>query len=166
MNEEDRKRERSNQLAAVRELTKMMCELDTNKDEWLSLEEMASAPDNPKFVAMLKQINLPLGFSLRDLYMILDQDGNQKVTTNEFVEGMYRFVNSNEFQRVCLNHLAIAQVKRQLMQTRKHMIQEVTRTRQEQQDLAKEMRNGFSMMMQEITKLQQAVAFVGPYVQV
>lgn len=159
--EEDREKERKHQLDAVRELTKMMYELDTNKDEWLSLQEMAHAPDNPKFVEMLQQINLPLGFSLSDLYMILDQDGNQKVTGKEFVDGMYRFVNCNDFQRLCMNHLAIAQVKRQVMQARREMNREVAKLRQEQGDLAREMRHGFESVLQEMRSLRESRSVAG-----
>jgi voltage-gated sodium channel len=156
MSGEDRELERRMQLDAVVQLTKMMCELDANHDGWLSLDEMGSAIDNPKFTDMMKQINLPLGFGLRDLYLMLDTDMNSKVTTKEFVEGMYRFVHCNEFQRTCLSHLSIAQVKRQINQAQKQMKQDVQRLRQEQQDLAQEMRQGLSDVMQAIANLQRA----------
>merc|ERR1712193_330031 len=138
-----------------------MAELDTNNDEWLSLQEMSAAKDNDKFIDMLKQINLPLGFSLSDLYMILDQDGNQKVTRKEFVDGMYRFVNCNEFQRICLNHLAIAQVKRQVMQAKKQLSREVNTVRRQQQEVAEEMRENFASVLGEIAKLREAIQSTG-----
>lgn len=155
MSIEDRELERRMQLDAVGELTRMMCELDANHDGWLSFDEMGSAIDNEKFTDMMKQINLPLGFSLRDLYLMLDTDMNSKVTRKEFVDGMYRIVHCNEFQRTCLSHLSIAQVKRQIQQVQKEMKNDVHRLRQEQQSLAQEMRNGLNEVMEAITKLQR-----------
>jgi len=156
MSMEDRELERRTQLDAVGELTKMMRELDANHDGWLSLDEMGSAVDNIKFTDLMKQINLPLGFGLRDLYLMLDTDMNSKVTRKEFVDGMYRIVHCNEFQRTCLSHLSIAQVKRQIKQAHKETMHEMHRLRQEQQDLAQEMRNGLDEVVQAIAKLQRS----------
>merc|ERR1712216_719012 len=128
---------------------------DTNHDEWLSLNEMAGAADNPKFVEMLKQINLPLGFGLGDLYLMLDQDMNNQVTSREFVDGMYRLVYSNEFQHICLNHLAIAQVKRQVKQLQKDTLRELGKVRDEQQKIAKEMRQTMGQVLEELSHLRK-----------
>lgn len=130
----------------------MMCELDANKDEWLSLNEMAAAAENPKFVDMLKQINLPLGFGLNDLYLMLDQDMNNQVTSREFVDGMYRLVYSNEFQHICLAHLSIAQVKQQVKQAQRDMLREVGKVRQEQEAFAKDMKDSMAQILQELRK--------------
>merc|ERR1719440_514675 len=110
---EKRKRQ---QMKVVQQLSEVMFELDVNQDQWLSEHEMMNAASNENFHEMLAEIELTKGFSLADLYLMLDQDVDRQLTEHEFVDGMYRLINSDDFQRMCMTQLTMAQLKRQVSQ--------------------------------------------------
>jgi hypothetical protein len=64
----------------------------------------------------LSQLDMPKGFDLGDLYLILDQNLDHKLTKEEFINGMFRLTYSNDFQRLCIVQLAIAQTKEMIAQ--------------------------------------------------
>lgn len=112
----DVEKQKLQQMKVVRKLSEVMFELDVNNDQWLSEDEMMNASGNATFHDMLAEIELPKGFSLADLYLMLDQNVDRRLTEHEFVDGMYRLINSNDFQRMCMIQLTMAQLKRQVSQ--------------------------------------------------
>jgi voltage-gated sodium channel len=127
---DDMEREMEQKMQVVQQLSQVMSELDKDQDSVLTEQELLNAAGNDSFGEMLARIELPKGFSLSDLHLMLDQNVDKSLTEGEFVDGMYRLIYSDDYQRMCMIQLAMAQLKHQvsqqlglLRQDTKHLIE-------------------------------------------
>lgn len=112
--EEEKKVFRDKQKGLVETLKTLIWEMNEDGDGIISQEELDAAANDPKFVEMLKEINLPSSFSVTDMHLMLDKDGDGELTEEEFADGMYDLVYSNDFQRQCILLRSLANAKRNL----------------------------------------------------
>jgi len=118
LREEDLENMRKDQMVHAEKLSVIMDVLDTNKDTYLTEQELMAAAENSDFgqtlrEGMLNGMNLPLNFEFTDLYLMLDQDSNNQLSPKEFIEGMYRLIYGTEFQHTCMMQLSMAKLMRQ-----------------------------------------------------
>jgi len=118
LREEDLENMRKDQMMHAEKLAVIMDLLDTDKDSFLTEQELMAAAENSDFgqtlrEGMLNGMNLPLNFEFTDLYLMLDQDSNNKLSPKEFIEGMYRLVYGTEFQHTCMMQLSMAKLMRE-----------------------------------------------------
>jgi len=111
LDESHKKFMRQKQVSAIEDLASIMFELDANQDQKVSLSELQAGADNPSLTELLREIQLPFGFTVDELFLMLDEDGDGFISRNEFIGGLFRTVFSNEFQRECMLRLGQAHVK-------------------------------------------------------
>jgi len=101
------------QMQAIDRLANLMFELDEDGTGDLSVSELVSgATKKNDLRELLRQIDLPVGFTIEELFDILDVDGSGIISRSEFIGGLFRMVFSNTFQRDCLTRLGEAQMRR------------------------------------------------------
>lgn len=84
-----------------------------DSDGGLDADEMTQlvCETNPELLELLQSCDLPRGFDIGDLHLIFDEEREGKVSKEEFLDGMFRLIFNNEFQRsVCILN-TVAQVK-------------------------------------------------------
>jgi len=107
------------QLSAVDQLTSLMFDLDIDGNCELNVSELRNVAEHPQLQELLRDIDLPAGFSVEELFDMLDLDSSGTVTRNEFIGGLFRLVFSTDFQRECLAHLRETHVKRCVLKAQK-----------------------------------------------
>mmetsp|Transcript_23628 Transcript_23628/g.43854 ORF Transcript_23628/g.43854 Transcript_23628/m.43854 type:complete len:631 (-) Transcript_23628:30-1922(-) len=98
------------QIKLASNLADMVFSIDVNSDEKISLEEL-EAENAQELHVVLGDLGLPHGYSLEELFVMLDVDGNGDLSKLEFVQGIMRLIYCNQFQRDCLFRTAIGEVK-------------------------------------------------------
>jgi len=118
-------RTKKNQLHALHALADILSQLDTDGSEQISMEEMQAGSDNAFLFKVLRDIDFPAGFTLEDLFSLLDIDGSGVLSRNEFIGGLFRLLFSNEFQRQCLARLGEANLRQTIMIVKDEIKQEI-----------------------------------------
>lgn len=116
---------RQARMELIKTIGQQMSRLDD--EESISKQEMEKYSDEPEMQQMLLDIELPKGFSILDLYSILDEDADEALTYDEFVNGMYRLIYATDFQRICMMQLSMAKVRNQMRGLNSGMMDEVKR---------------------------------------
>lgn len=78
----------------------MMDQNDTNMDGVLSMRELEDL--NVAGIDLLDDADFPKGFTTNDLFVMLNLDGDDNISKDEWVTGMHRLIFSNDFQKTCL----------------------------------------------------------------
>lgn len=115
---------REHQKGVVRRLKEIMYQMDEDGDGTISQEELEAAARNPEFHGMLRKIDLPASFRLDDVHLMLDKDGDGELQEDEFADGMYDLISSNNFQQQCILMRSMAQAKRQVAGLREEIMKE------------------------------------------
>jgi len=130
-------RQKRLQMRAIQRLADTMCELDDDGNSVLSLDELRKGSGNQRLQCLLRQIDLPAGFTAEELFAMLDIDSSTVISYDEFVGGMFRLLFSNGFQRECLARLGESNVKQVILRAKEEIIGEV---RKENNKLLNEVR--------------------------
>jgi len=118
-------RTRKTQMSALSDLTHLMFQLDVDGSDEISREELVDGSDNPSLIRLLREVDLPAGFTLEDLFCILDADGSGILSRSEFIGGLFRLLFSNEFQRQCLARLGEAQLRQTILTVKTEIMMEM-----------------------------------------
>eukprot|EP00747_Dinoflagellata_sp_TGD_P188521 gnl/TRDRNA2_/TRDRNA2_47653_c0_seq1.p1 gnl/TRDRNA2_/TRDRNA2_47653_c0~~gnl/TRDRNA2_/TRDRNA2_47653_c0_seq1.p1 ORF type:complete len:681 (+),score=131.64 gnl/TRDRNA2_/TRDRNA2_47653_c0_seq1:125-2044(+) len=102
---------RKQQMDHVKELVRVMLEIDDDSDGTITIGEIAAEENSEVILPVMDSLGLPPGFKPADLHLMLDQDGAGVLTSKEFLEGMFRMVFGNDFHRTCMFQLSLNQVK-------------------------------------------------------
>lgn len=108
-------------MLMVEEMANIAFHLDEDMDGVVSHSEMAAAEQNGHFQYLLKNVELPHGFTFSELHQMFDHDGSNDLTKTEFVVGMLRLVECNPFQQACLHQWMLAQVKTEIHKAQSQM---------------------------------------------
>jgi len=130
---------KARQMSAVQDLSSLMFDLDLDGNSELSISELRLGAKSECLRHLLQMIELPAGFSVEELFDMLDLDSSGTISRNEFIGGLFRLVFSSPFQRECLARLGETNVKRCVLQAKEEIISE--------------MRTEHSRMMSEIRAL-------------
>ncbi len=99
----------------MRKLLMLSDQLFESDDEHLTKDKLqALSAENPVLMEELRAMEFPRGFRLRDLHLMFDQEYSSTLTKDEFVNGMFRIIFNDEFQRDCCVLLNIAQMRQQM----------------------------------------------------
>jgi len=123
--ERDKLNDKKSQLKAVETLAEIMFRLDVNGNDQLSLEELTQGAIDKDFTELLRQIELPHGFSVEELYDMLDTAGDYSLSRAEFIAGMFRLIYSTDFQRQCLFQVEVARLKRSVRGMQETMMKDI-----------------------------------------
>lgn len=100
-----------NQMKLASTLADLVFTFDQNSDDRISRNEMENPGNAEELLAVLGSLGLPYGYSLGELFEMLDVDGNGVLSKLEFVQGIFRLIHCDQFQRDCLFRTALGQVK-------------------------------------------------------
>jgi hypothetical protein len=119
----DQKLFQQTQQGMVEELRNLMWKTSASgggddDEATITEEELEIASRNPQMRAILKQIDVPQSFTVQDIHLMLDRDGDGQLTEEEFTEGMYDMVYNNSFQTQCTLQLSSAMQKRKIYELR------------------------------------------------
>jgi len=85
----------------------------TSGEPCFSEEDFLSCANQvPDLQNLMGEIDFPHGFTLQDLYVMLDHSGDNMVGESEFVSGMSQLVFGNDFQRACILQLSLHRLKK------------------------------------------------------
>lgn len=102
-------------MKIAEDIADVIYELDANGDGVLSYEEFAQGDTCEKFRVHMAGLDLPPGFTLQDLFTMLDHDASQELTRDELVIGLLRLIKGTPFQHQCMQHLLLAQIRAQII---------------------------------------------------
>lgn len=74
---------------------------------------------------LMRKVDLPRGFSARELLHMLDDTGDGALDQDELVEGFYRLVDSGPFQSICIVQKGINELKFQVGESQKSVEKKV-----------------------------------------
>jgi len=124
-NEQAQCKVKKHQMDALEKLADLMFDLDVDGNSELSLNELRAGSKDPRLHKLLRLIDLPVGFTIEELFSLLDVDGSGILSRAEFIGGMFRLIFSNEFQRGCLTQLGETQLKRCIWTVRDEILQDI-----------------------------------------
>merc|ERR1711957_126410 len=110
----------------VKQLEEIMFKLGDNKDEFLSREEMGKACNNSELNKLIEQVDFPYGFDFYSLFDMLDTNGNGYLARQEWNIGMLRVINSDPFQRDCVQAQEVGIIKHMLCDFREELRHEIS----------------------------------------
>jgi len=110
---------------ALETLSELIQQFDEDQDGEISLAELKVAIQDPQLQELLHQISLPVGFTVEELFAMLDSDGSGAISYHEFTGGLFRIIYSNDFQRECLLRLGHAHIKACVWKMRDQVIAEM-----------------------------------------
>jgi len=70
---------------------------------------------NNTLADILTRIDLPSNCSMKELFVLIDDDGDGRITQDEFETGMYRLLYCGEFQRSCIQQMSLNTLKQRLV---------------------------------------------------
>eukprot|EP00747_Dinoflagellata_sp_TGD_P222520 gnl/TRDRNA2_/TRDRNA2_94226_c0_seq1.p1 gnl/TRDRNA2_/TRDRNA2_94226_c0~~gnl/TRDRNA2_/TRDRNA2_94226_c0_seq1.p1 ORF type:complete len:281 (+),score=56.68 gnl/TRDRNA2_/TRDRNA2_94226_c0_seq1:80-844(+) len=112
--EGDLERIREEQIEQAERFVKIITDLDDDSDGHISQTELCSADNEEVMKTMMGGLNLPKGFTPTDFFMMLDENCNGVLTSKEFLRGMFRLIENNDYQRACVTRLQFNQLKKQV----------------------------------------------------
>eukprot|EP00440_Ansanella_granifera_P004997 gb/GFBE01005417.1/.p1 GENE.gb/GFBE01005417.1/~~gb/GFBE01005417.1/.p1 ORF type:complete len:738 (+),score=175.70 gb/GFBE01005417.1/:1-2214(+) len=114
MQDMDDEAKRHEKMMLVSRLVDTVSNLDADGDGTISVVEMEKAEQSGDIQDIVSGLNLPPGFSVMDLYQILDDDASGELHGDEFVQGIYRIIYCDAFQSSCLTSLRIANIRKDI----------------------------------------------------
>lgn len=115
MEEEYVKSAFDDKMASLRRIQTILSDIDTSHDGNINEAELSNAMENhPLFDEVLSSINLPTAWSAGELLAMLDIHGDGAVGDKEFMQGMFRLMESDHFQQICIMQAGINQLKKMI----------------------------------------------------
>jgi len=113
------------QVEAVEILASIMFELDADRDGQLSFDEFAAAMTNDNFNQLLRRIEIPWGFTIEDLFTLLDTSCQGNLSKAEFTNGLFHLIFSSDFQRECRAAVSHTKLSRTVKEMHSHLQQHI-----------------------------------------
>lgn len=124
------------QKSTAENLADLLYKLDEDSDNKLSREELETGIlEEADFGDLIKQLGLPIDFTVADFLHMLDCDGSGSLSREEFVTGTLRLIYSSEFQRDCLHSVTAGMIHHALRQMKVDMKREFLKVQTELQAL-------------------------------
>jgi len=102
---------REMKMYMVAKLLEAIDDSDEDSSGTINLQEFRQVQRKPHAADIFAALNLPPGFEAKDLFALLDSDGNGVLDRYEFLLGICRLIWCDEFQSQCLLNYAISQVR-------------------------------------------------------
>jgi len=110
------------QMDAVKSLACIMFDLDEDGDGQLTKQELATGLQNDAFNELLQRVDIPWGFTVDDLFSMLDTSCRGKLSKSEFTTGLFHLIFSSEFQRECRSAVHQAGLKKIVIELKDHLL--------------------------------------------
>merc|ERR1719191_2486718 len=111
-------KEKKQKIALLSRIRDMVFALDKDDSGSISVDEIEEGWQEPQLRDLLRDINLPKGFSPAELMSLLDADGDGELTFEEFMRSFYRLIASDSFQQSCCMHASLNEVKARVNQVK------------------------------------------------
>jgi len=107
--EEDEAAFKAKQEELIWELSSCFDTFDVDGNSRLSWNELerASGESSLDLGQILEEINFPPGIKFKEIFQMLDANGDGVLSKAEFIRGLFRIVHCNEFQRDCLMFMSV-----------------------------------------------------------
>lgn len=102
---------REMKMYMVAQLLEAIDDSDEDRSGTINLQEFRQVQRKPHAAEIFAALNLPPGFEAKDLFTLLDSDGNGQLDRYEFLLGICRLIWCDEFQSQCLQNHAISLVR-------------------------------------------------------
>mmetsp|Transcript_964 Transcript_964/g.1554 ORF Transcript_964/g.1554 Transcript_964/m.1554 type:complete len:685 (+) Transcript_964:34-2088(+) len=102
---------REMKMYMVAQLLEAIDDSDEDRSGTINLQEFREVQRKPHAAEIFAALNLPPGFEAKDLFSLLDSDGNGQLDRYEFLLGICRLIWCDEFQSQCLQNHAISLVR-------------------------------------------------------
>lgn len=109
---------RETKMLMVAQLLEAIDASDEDKSGTINLQEFREVQRKPHAAEIFAALNLPPGFEAKDLFGLLDTDGNGVLDRYEFLLGICRLIWCDDFQSKCLMNHQIAQVREDIRSLR------------------------------------------------
>jgi len=115
------------QLLLARRIKKAVMELDRDNDGEISLQELEEGMESQELLELLMLAHLPKGCSAQELLVLVahNWDTGSGVRCSEFMKGLYRLVDSNQFQHTCLMHMSLNSIRQMARETQREVQEQV-----------------------------------------
>jgi len=121
--DEEYLRLQKSQIKLASSLADLVFTLDQDSDQKISQEELENPDNAEELHSIIGSLGLPHGYSLEELFVMLDVDGNGSLSKLEFVQGIMRLIYCDQFQRDCLFRTSIGQVKQAVAKSEERLRQ-------------------------------------------
>lgn len=121
MEEEDKQAVKSERISLLGKILNVVMQLDTDKNEEVTLRELEAGWTSSKFKELFEGINLPSGWTPQDFMHLLDQNGDGSLAAGEFMKVFYQLLTDDQFQQMCILHASVNQVKGMILQLTKQL---------------------------------------------
>lgn len=113
---EEEEQIRIDKVNTLLKITKIVAEIDNDRDGFVTTSELKYCLEDPlsPMKSLLEHVDLPKGFSPHELLCMLDQDGSGVLDHQEFIQSLYRLIDSGPFHRICIMQCGINTIKHQL----------------------------------------------------
>jgi len=111
MEKDDEEREKKKKISLLTRIRDMVFALDKDESGSISIEEIEEGWQEPQLRELMADINLPKGWTPQELMSLLDADGDEELTFEEFMKSFYRLIASDPFQQSCCMHASLNDVK-------------------------------------------------------
>merc|ERR1712107_111225 len=102
-NRKEREKELAYRLMMVQDFGKLMTELDQDGSGELSKEEFLEAlKGSCAMQTLIQELALPSGFTVRELFTLIDSSGDGVISPHEFESALRRLLDSSPFQTLCV----------------------------------------------------------------
>lgn len=126
MDQETGKHERLRRAALTKEISDILFQVDTNGDGSITSDEFFDKSNNERLQELLIELQLPHGFTERDLFKFLDRQGQRCVTYDQFSDGIVGIVMNSEVQRDVVMQARISDVRDEIIDLRESLSSQIS----------------------------------------
>jgi voltage-gated sodium channel len=102
---------KASRLKLLSKILNLVMELDTDKNDEVTIRELEAGWGSDKFKELIERINLPNGWAPLDFMHLLDHNGDGTLASGEFMKVFYQLLTDDQFQQMCILHGSVNQVK-------------------------------------------------------
>mmetsp|Transcript_174 Transcript_174/g.579 ORF Transcript_174/g.579 Transcript_174/m.579 type:complete len:646 (+) Transcript_174:48-1985(+) len=103
---------RRNRRAKVRSFLGELDQEYTDLQDGLHAKEVAECMRNETMKDLLRGMDLPAGFTGREMMDMLDNNGSGTLQREEFVQNLFRLIDGGTFQQNCMTQTSLNELKR------------------------------------------------------
>lgn len=113
--EEEQEKAKRGQMESIYNIAHLIESMDSDGDRMISAAELTG--DAVQDIA--GHLALPHGFTPAEFFTMLDNDGSESLSPQEFISAMFRLVHCDTFQNMCLTKLTLNQLILSMKQSEK-----------------------------------------------
>merc|ERR1712063_141539 len=93
----------AHRMLMVEKFEELMKVIDADGSGHLSQDEFIKAVnESPDLKILLQELDFPTGFTIREMFTLMDDTGDGQIDVLEFKNGVARLMDCNPFQQLCV----------------------------------------------------------------